>query len=125
MAKKSTPVKADKKRTRPKKTEFEKSLERVIKIGKASGVHAIQTTEFKIYFTPGSVVTTPQQTTSTKGPAPLTGQPLEKHKVTAGGIMIDGDVPKEEILSDDEFLFMSTPFFQREKPLMNGDGENQ
>lgn len=98
-----------KKRTRPKKTEFEKKLERTILLAMRYGVACIKVDgEFE-------VILKPSQITQSNTP------PKDKVKVNAAGIEINGQVPKEELEPEEDMLFWSTPTYQMDKELMNGE----
>lgn len=98
------------KRTRPKKTDLEKKMEKAIRLGKAWNIHAIKTAEFEIVFTP-TIITNQPPKSETK----------PKPSVNAAGIEINGEIPKEEIHNEEDMLFWSTPTYGLEKKLMNGE----
>lgn len=101
-----------KKRTRPKKTELQKAIELGLKY---PGLHAIKTKDFEILFTPQNISNNQLSQIETKARA----------KVNAAGIEINGEIPKEEIQNEEDFLFWSTPTYQIEKELMNGEALEQ
>jgi len=104
-----------KKRTRPKKTELEKLIEKATSIGLKNNLHSIEIAgQFIITF---------------KTPIINSVQTLEKPKrepkVNAAGIEINGLIPKEQLQNEEDMLFWSTPTYGMEKVLASPIPENE
>lgn len=91
------------KKTRSKKSEMEKSIQ----LGLKYGLYEIKTKDFHLVFKPGSTKHKPIEDS--------------KVKISASGIMINDEIPKEEIFDESEMLFWSTPFYNLDKTQVNGE----
>jgi hypothetical protein len=92
------------KKQRSKKTEMEKAIQ----LGLKYGLYEINTPQFNLVFKPNSGQTKTDIT-------------ISKPKVSASGILINDDIPKEDIIDESEMLFYSTPFYNTNKHLVNGE----
>ena len=91
------------KKQRSKKSEMEKAIQLGIKYG----LSEIKTTEFTITF---------------KQPdKPKHKSTTDKPKISASGILINDEIPKEEVLDESDMLMWSTPFYNLEKHQVNGE----